>query len=98
MRRTKIRGDKGYHTALITIKQGDQHSGPNRNSKHNQIETKIYYSFRHVDVLTRIAKKKVITIRDVEVEAEAEVVKAALFLWKRKRKQKREDSTASAST
>ena len=36
VRRTKIHDDKGYHTALITIKQGDQHSGPNRNPKHNQ--------------------------------------------------------------
>ena len=60
MRRTKIRGDKGYHTALITIKQGDQH--PNRNPKHNQIETKIYYSFHQVDALTRIAKIHVVTI------------------------------------
>ena len=58
VRRTKIRGDKDYHTALITIKQGDHHSGPNRNPKHNQAETKIHYhySFRHVHVLTRIAK------------------------------------------
>ena len=36
VRRTKIHGDKSYHTALITIKQGDQHSGPNKNPKHNQ--------------------------------------------------------------
>ena len=65
VRRTKIHDDKGYHTALITIKQGDQHSGPNRNPKHNQTETKVYYSFRHVDVLTRIAKIHVVTIYSI---------------------------------
>ena len=58
----KIHADKGYHTPFITIKQRDQHSGPNRNPKYNQIETKIHYSFRHVDVLTRIAKVRVVTI------------------------------------
>ena len=62
MRRTKIHGDKGYHTALITIKQGDQHSGPNRDPKHNQDKTKIYYLFRHVHVLTRMAKIHVVTM------------------------------------
>ena len=50
---------------LITIKHGDQHSSPNRNPKHNQIETKIHYSFRHVDVLTRIAKIHVVTLYTV---------------------------------
>ena len=58
-------------TALITIKHGDQHSGPNRNPNHNQIETKIYYSFRHVDVLTRIAKIHVVTIY---IRADAPVI------------------------
>ena len=57
----KFTAKKGYHTALITIKQGEQHSDPNRNPKHNQIETKIHYSFRHVYVLTRIAKMHVVT-------------------------------------
>ena len=70
MCRTKIHGDKGYHTALITIKQGDQHSGPNKNPKHNQIETKIHYSFRHVHVLT-IAKIHVVTIY---IRADAPVI------------------------
>ena len=60
--RMKIHGNKGYHTALITIKQEDQHSGSNRNPKHNEAETKIHYSFRHGDVLTRIAKIYVVTI------------------------------------
>ena len=40
MRRTKIHGDKGYHTALTTIKQEVQHSGPNRSPKNNQAESK----------------------------------------------------------
>ena len=71
VRRTKIQGDISYHTALITIKQGDQHSGPNRNPKHNQIETKIYYSFLHVDVLTRTAKIHVVTIY---IRADAPVI------------------------
>ena len=71
MRRTKIHGDKGYHTALITIKQGDQHLGPNRNPRHNQAKTKIYYSFRHVDVLTGIAKIHVVTIY---IRADAPVI------------------------
>ena len=62
VRRTKIHGDKGYHTVSIIIKQRDQHSGPNRNPKHNQLETKIYNSFLYVDVLTRIAKMHVVII------------------------------------
>ena len=62
VRRMKIHDNKGCHTALITIKQGNQHSDPNRNWKHNQNETKIYYSFRHVHVLTTIAKIHVGTI------------------------------------
>ena len=37
--RTKIYGDKGCHTALKTIKRGNQHAVPNRNPKHNHIET-----------------------------------------------------------
>ena len=36
-------------------------SVPNRNSKHNQTETKIHHSFRHVHVSTRIAKIHVVT-------------------------------------
>ena len=62
MRRTKIHGDKGCHAALITIKQGNQHAVPNRNPKHNQAETTIHYLFRHVHLLTRIAKIDVVTI------------------------------------
>ena len=62
VRRTKIHGDKGYHAALITVKQRDLHPGPNRDPKHNQIEKKIHYSFRHVHFLTRIAKTHVVTI------------------------------------
>ena len=68
VRRTKIHGDKGYHTALIIIKQGDQHSGPNRNPKHNHIETKIHYSFCHVHVLTRIEKILLVTICRITYE------------------------------
>ena len=71
VRRTKIHGNKGYHTASITIKQGDQHLGPNRNPKHNQAETRIHYSFRHVHVFTRIAKIHVITIY---IRADAPVI------------------------
>ena len=41
---TKIHGDKGYHTALMTIKQGDQHSGSNRNPKHNRNENSLFVS------------------------------------------------------
>ena len=46
-------GDKDWHSALVTIKQGNQHALPNRNPEHNQIETTIHYSFRHVYVLTK---------------------------------------------
>ena len=53
MRRTKIHGDKGCHTALRTIKQGNQHSVPNRNPKSDQIETTIHNWFRHIYVLTK---------------------------------------------
>ena len=53
VRRTKIHGDKGCLAVLTTIKQGNQHSGPNRNSKHNQAETTIHFSFCHVHVLTK---------------------------------------------
>ena len=56
IRRTKIHADKGCNTALITIKQGNQHAVPNRNPKHNQAVTKTHYSFRHVHLLTIISK------------------------------------------
>ena len=59
--RTKIHGDKCYHTTLITIKHRDQHSGLNRNPKHNQAKTKIHYTFHYVYVLTRIAQIHVVT-------------------------------------
>ena len=62
VRRTKTHGDKGYHTALITIKQGNQHADPNRNPKRNQADTTIRYSFRHVYVLTKIAKIHVVIL------------------------------------
>ena len=64
VRRTKIHGDKAYHTALITINRrtNTQAQTEIRSIISNQAETKIYYSFRHVDVLTRIAKIHVVTI------------------------------------
>ena len=62
VRRIEIHCDKGCHTALITIKQGNQHAVPNRNLKHNQAETTIHYSLRHVHVLTRKAKIHVVII------------------------------------
>ena len=52
VRRT-IPNNKGCHAALTTIKQSNQHAVPHRNPKHNQAETAIYYSFRHVHFLTK---------------------------------------------
>ena len=53
VRERKFHGNKGCHAALTTIKKGNQHAIPNRNPKHNQAETTIHYSFRHVFVLTK---------------------------------------------
>ena len=49
----KHHNNKACHAALTTIKQGNQHTGPNRNTKHNQSETAIHYSICHVHVLTK---------------------------------------------
>ena len=55
IRRTKIHADKGCNTALITIKQENQHAVPNRNPKHNnQAETKIHYSFHLLTIISKI--------------------------------------------
>ena len=60
--RTKIHGDKGCHSPSITIKQWNQHAVPNRYPKHNQAKMTIHYSFRHVYVLTGIAKMHVASL------------------------------------
>ena len=49
----EIHSNKGCHAVLTTIKQGNQHAVVNRNPKHNQTKTTIYFSFRHVYVLTK---------------------------------------------
>ena len=60
--RTKIHSDKGCHSPSITIKQWNQHAVPNRYPKHNQAKMTIHYSFRHVYVLTGIAKMHVASL------------------------------------
>ena len=47
---------KSCLVVLTTIKQGNQNTVPNRNPKHNQVETTTHHSFRHVYALTKNGK------------------------------------------